>query len=114
LVRGRDAEHAQRLVARPRHESAAVKLDRGPDLRERRTRRLPYSLGVERPSPPRLDAGDVGKENRDRLQPRRLGAPAGTDRRILVEDRLVEVSQLRARLDPDLLNERLSRLAVRV
>ena len=112
LVRRRHAEDAEELVTGAGLHGATVQLDDGPRLGERAHRPQPQPLGVE----PFLGRSELAEDDGDRLPPLLDGRQHGGEIQlgILTEDRLMQLPQLDARLDPELLHERLPRIAIGV
>ena len=107
LVRGRDSEDAEELVAGAGLHGAAVPLDVGTRLGERAHRPPAQPLGVE----PLLCRSELAEEDGDRLPPLLDGGEHGGEIElgILAQDRLLQLAQLDSRLDPELVHERLPR-----
>ncbi len=114
LVRHRYAEDGHDRVADELLDRAAVALDRPAGGGEVAVQHAPQRLGVERLRElGRLD--EVGEEDRDRLAPFLEPDRSGErrlERSVLAQDRLLELAQLRAGLEPQLLVERAPSVAV--
>ena len=114
LVRHRYAEDGHDGVADELLDRAAVALDRPPCGREVAVEHAPQRLRVERLRElRRLD--EVGEEDRDRLAPfleHDLSGERRVERSVLAQDRLLELAQLCPGLEPQLLVERASSVAV--
>ena len=115
LVRDRDAERRHDCVAGELLHGAAVSRDRRRDRLEVALQDAPERLGIERLGERhRLD--DVDEEDRD--EPAELHRRPGErrlleqERLVLAEDRGLELAELGARIDAELLDERLARGAV--
>ena len=115
LVRDRDAERRHDCVAGELLHGAAVSRDRGGDRLEVALQDAPERLGIERLGERhRLD--DVDEEDRD--EPPELHRRPGErslleqERVVLAEDRGLELAELGAGVDAELLDERLARGAV--
>ena len=104
FVRGRNAEDTEQLVAADCLNRAAVRVDRCTDGGERLRGEPAHLFGVEARSGRR----DFARQDGDGLPPFLDGRKNDwqVERRILAEDRLLELAQRHARLEAEIVQER--------